>query len=40
MPRGEGKLYWLRLHVALKHALFDRDGTLWRMFGRKIATTH
>jgi cytochrome b561 len=35
-------LFPLAAHVlaALKHTLLDRDGTLWRIFGRKIATTH
>jgi cytochrome b561 len=32
-------LFSLAAHVlaALKHALFDRDGTLWRIFGRAPA---
>ena len=33
-------LFSLAAHVlaALKHALFDRDGTLWRIFGRAPVT--
>ena len=33
---AKAMLFSLAAHVlaALKHALFDRDGTLWRMFGR------
>ena len=32
-------LFALAVHIlaALKHALLDRDGTLWRMLGRPTA---